>query len=101
MPTKSPRLQDRLETRPRRRFVRRLVAAAMLIGSGLALGGCAGSFFDRVSSDEMSNTSWSAPSKPRPMRTSSYVRSGSQPILPPVPEVETGLEPIKVSSLIN
>lgn len=101
MPTQATRIIDRLENRPRRYQARRISVVAMLIASGLMLSGCASSFLDRTSfSDEMNDQSWNGPMKPRTSKAT-FVRNGAQPILPPVPDENSGLAPIKVSGLVD
>lgn len=101
MPSHPFRPIDRLENRPRRILARRLVTLSMLIATGTMLGGCAASVFDSSSPNEtMSQSRWDGPMKPRTSRTT-FVRNGSQPILPPVPTDNDGLPPVKVSSLLD
>jgi hypothetical protein len=89
------------QNRPRRVLARRLVTLSALIATGTMLGGCAASMFDSSSSNEtMSQSHWEGPMKPRTTRTT-FVRNGSQPILPPVPADNDGLPPVKVSSLLD
>lgn len=101
MPSQPFRPIDRLEKHPRRTSARRILVLPMLIATGMMLSGCAASMFDSSSSNEtMSQSRWDGPMKPRTTRTT-FVRNGSQPILPPVPAENDGLPPVRVSSLLD
>ena len=79
--------------------VRRIISASAIVAIASALSACA-SGSSAVS--EASDTAWTG-AKPRPMATtSSYSatpRIGSQPLLPPVPEENANLAPIKISAI--
>lgn len=84
---------------PRNVLARRMVALSMLIAAGTMLAGCAASMFDSPN-QTMSESRWDGPMKPRTARTT-FVRNGSQPILPPVPTENDGLPPVRMSALVD
>jgi hypothetical protein len=87
------------------RPLKSLASLALLMSLGVGLTACATSpaLFERggLGSEASVGDTWAGAAAPRPSPVSSTVRLGSQPLLPPVPERQDGLAPIKISAYAN
>ncbi len=89
---------------------RRIIGLVAAIATTLVLSACAAgpSFFDhggpdRAGLSDSSDMAWEGAAKPKRvgLSSASSARSGSQPLLPPVPEETNGLAPIKATAFAD
>jgi len=89
---------------------RRIIGLVAVIATTLGLSACAAgpSFFDhggpdRAGLSDTSDMAWEGAAKPKPvgLSSASVARSGSLPLLPPVPEETNGLAPIKATAFAD
>ena len=71
---------------------------AIALAAGLASCAAGPSLYERGGFSDASSDAWDGAARPQPVRTATVARSGSMPLLPPVPPKEDGLAPIKVTA---
>lgn len=85
---------------PRATALRRLVLAGLVVGSAAALSGCSGGIERSEYTAPVAATSAPAPEPVVPVSNGAPARSGRQPLLPPVPDEQSGLPPVTVAQLL-
>lgn len=83
---------------PRRHALRRLAPAALIVALACGLGACSGGIDRGDYTQPVAATSAPAPAPVVPTAAPSH--NGRMPLLPPVPEEQSGLPPVTVAQLL-